>query len=393
MKPPSNRPGNRGSDRPRSSGGPQRPRDPSKPSFGDRPRAPSDRPAGDKPRFERSGDKPRFDRPAGDKPRVDRAAGDKPHFARSGDKPHFARSGDKPRFDRPRGDAPRSDKPRSERPQQDGPRPERPRADAPQGERRMSLRPSQAPATPQPARGPAGTVWLFGIHAVAAALANPARLLRRLMLTDEAEPEVMGRLKGGLPIVPERTDRARLEQLLGRGVVHQGVALLTDPLPQLSLQQALERPGPVLVLDQVTDPRNIGAIIRSAAAFGVACVVMQDRNAPEETGTMAKAASGALERLPVIRAVNIARTLIALRAAGLWIVGLDGAGPKLSGTALAQRRIALVLGSEGDGMRRLTRETCDEVAGIQMPGGTVALDSINVSAAAAVALYELTRTP
>ena len=254
---------------------------------------------------------------------------------------------------------------------------------------------------PRPERGedrnaeptPRGTIWLYGQHAVAAALQNPARRLRRLVITEEAEATLAERLSKPWSMVPERMDRAAIDKLLGRDAVHQGVALLADPLAPPQLATTLERPGPILVLDQVTDPRNIGAILRCAAAFGVAGVITQDRNAPEETGGMAKAAAGALEIVPLIRAVNISRTLIALKAAGFWVVGLDASGSPLSGPAMADRRIALVLGAEGEGMRRLTQETCDVVAGLAMPGikpGAV-VDSLNVSAAAAVALYELGR--
>jgi len=242
-----------------------------------------------------------------------------------------------------------------------------------------------APHVPQT---PSGAIWLYGLHAVAAALGNPARHLRRLLLTEEAESALAGTLPRPWAITPERTDRARIDQLLGRDMVHQGVALLVDPLATPTLAEALERPGPVVVLDQVTDPRNVGAILRSAAAFGAAAVIAQERNAPEETGALAKAASGALEAVPLLRAVNLARTLAALKAAGLWVVGLDADAPPLSGTALRERRVALVMGAEGAGLRRLTRETCDETAGLAMPG---AMESLNVSAATAIALYELTR--
>ncbi len=241
-----------------------------------------------------------------------------------------------------------------------------------------------------PARGqaPAGTVWLYGLHPVAAALANPHRRLRRLLLTEQAEASLAAIAPPPWPQQAERVDRARLDQLLGRDTVHQGIAVLADPLPPPPLTAVLERSGPLLVLDQVTDPRNVGAILRSAAAFGVAGVIAQDRHAPEETGALAKAASGALETVPLIRAVNLARTLVALKAAGLWTVGLAADAPPLRGTSLAGRRAALVLGAEGPGLRRLTRDTCDELAGLAMPG---TMESLNVSAAAAVALYELTR--
>ncbi len=258
-----------------------------------------------------------------------------------------------------------------------------PRSSPPEAPRRRST--GEAP--------PHGTLWLYGFHAVAAALANPARRLRRLLLTEEAEAAIAGQLRAAWPLAPERTDRARLDHLLGRDMAHQGAALLADPLTPPSLAQALERPGPVLVLDQISDPRNVGAILRSAAAFGVAAVITQERNSPEETGALAKAASGALEKLPLFRAVNIARTLVALKAAGCWVVGLDAGGAPLSGAALRERRVALVLGSEGEGLRRLTRETCDELAGIAMPTGHAsAMESLNVSAAASIALYEVCRS-
>ena len=252
---------------------------------------------------------------------------------------------------------------------------------APQRQRAFDA-PRHAPDSPR------GTVWLYGIHAVAAALGNPARRLRRLILTEEAEAALGKQLPPPWAVSPERADRSRLDHLLGRDVVHQGAALLADPLAPPSLQSVLEKPGVIIVLDQVTDPRNVGAIMRSAAAFGAAAVITQDRNAPEETGGLAKAASGALETMPLLRAVNIARTIIALKAAQVWCIGLDTGGKALSGPAFADRRVALVLGAEGEGLRRLTRETCDEIAGLTIKGG---VESLNVSAAASVALYELTR--
>ena len=259
---------------------------------------------------------------------------------------------------------------------------------------RQTLR---APAAAQQAAGPPrssgpaaprGSVWLHGLHPVAAALANPNRRPKRLLLTPEGEAALLAQLPLPWPIAPERIERSRLDHLLGRDTVHQGIGLLADLLPPPALTAVLARPGPILVLDQVTDPRNIGATLRSAVAFGAAAVVLQDRNAPEETGVMAKAASGALEAMPLLRAVNLARTLVALKAAGLWVIGLEAGAAPLRGEALADRRVVLVLGAEGDGMRRLVRETCDELCGLAMPG---VMESLNVSAAATLALYELTR--
>ena len=252
-----------------------------------------------------------------------------------------------------------------------------------------------APAAPRraAAAGPSG-VWLHGLHPVAAALANPARRLRRLLLTEDAEAALAARLPAGQPwrLAPERADRARFATFLPEDAVHQGAALLADPLPPVPLDRALSHAeGPVLVLDHVTDPRNVGAILRSAAAFGAAATVLQDRHAPPETGSLARAASGALELVPVVREVNLARALRELKEAGLWVVGLDAAAPVTLAQAahgLRGRRVALVLGAEGEGLRRLTRETCDEIARLPI---APEVESLNVSAAAAVALYELAR--
>jgi 23S rRNA (guanosine2251-2'-O)-methyltransferase len=380
MKPPhSNRPG--GSSRPPSDRGPYRG------PGGHAPRPPGQGSGG--PGAKRADARPSYTPKAGDT------------VYRDHPKPRH----DGPRQDGPRHDGPRHDGPRHDGPRHDGPRPggkPAPHTNAPRGEfqprppregapQRLSA-PPQRHREPDAARhtpdAPKGTVWLYGHHAVAAALANPNRRLRRLLVTEEGEAAIGKQLPPPWAVSPERVDRGRLDTLLGRDIVHQGVALLADPLAPPSLQSVLEKSGVIIVLDQVTDPRNVGAIMRSAAAFGAAAVITQDRNAPEETGGLAKAASGALEKMPLLRAVNIARTIIALKAANVWCIGLDAAGKPLSGPAFADRRVALVLGAEGEGLRRLTRETCDEIAGLTIKG---AIESLNVSAAASVALYELAR--
>jgi 23S rRNA (guanosine2251-2'-O)-methyltransferase len=249
--------------------------------------------------------------------------------------------------------------------------------------------PRPRPAGPRPAPAEGG-VWLHGLHPVAAALRNPARRLRRLLVTVEAERELAERVPEPWRITPEPVPRERFATFLPPDAVHQGTALLVEPLAPPPLERVIEgSAGPVLVLDQVTDPRNVGAILRSAAAFGAAALVMQDRNAPPETGALARAASGALEAVPVLREVNLARAVGQLKKAGLWVVGLEAGAPvTLAQSGLAGRRVALVLGAEGEGLRRLTRESCDELVRLPI---RPAMESLNVSAAAAVALYELAR--
>lgn len=234
-----------------------------------------------------------------------------------------------------------------------------------------------------PSRGSGeGSHWLYGRHAVIAALANPQRRFRRLLLTHEAAK--------GWPvgsIQPSIVEREEIDRVLPQGSVHQGIALLPEPLEELDLEDILFSCGPraiLLVLDQVTDPHNVGAILRSAAAFGVSAVVLPDRNAAPVTGTLAKAASGAIEHVPMVRVVNLSRALRTIREAEFWCIGLDGEAPKTLDKALPAGRVALVLGAEGDGLRRLTAETCDELARLPTAGGFA---SLNVSNAAAVALY------
>jgi len=181
-------------------------------------------------------------------------------------------------------------------------------------------------------------------------------------------------------------------RMLPQTAVHQGVALLCEPLPRLDIEDALkpsERRRVVLVLDQISDPHNEGAILRTAAAFGVSAVVIQDRNSAPESGALAKAASGALDVVPMVSVVNISRALEELQKLGFWRVALagDGEGP-LKDAVASEGDIALVLGSEGSGIRRLVREHCDAAAYVPIDS---AMESLNVSNAAAIALYELRR--
>jgi len=228
--------------------------------------------------------------------------------------------------------------------------------------------------------------WIYGWHTVRAALGNraPGRLL--------ATAEAAARIGAEFPeIALEIATRAALDALLPEGAVHQGLALHAPPRRAVTLDDILADPAAdalIVVLDQVTDPHNVGAVLRSAAAFGAAAVVVRDRGAPPETGVLAKAASGALDIVPLVRVTNLARALEALGAEGFWRIGLDG-GADLSITELRpDGRTALVLGAEGGGLRRLTRRTCDQVARIATPGR---LASLNVSNAAAIALYEFTK--
>ena len=221
----------------------------------------------------------------------------------------------------------------------------------------------------------------WGRHAVAAALANPDRGIVRLWATREA---AAGLDLGRVPVT--WSDVADLGRMVPRDAPHQGLVAEVERLDDILLADLLESAGegrPLVVLDQVTDPHNVGAILRSAAAFGALGLVTQDRHAPPESGALAKAASGALETLPWVRVVNLARALEEMAAAGFWRIGLDGEAETSLADALGPPRIALVLGAEGEGLRQNTAAHCDALARLPISG----IESLNVSNAAAIALY------
>ena len=271
----------------------------------------------------------------------------------------------------------------------------------PQNSRRSSGQ-LRLPAAASDVRGggPAFERWIFGRHAVIAALANPQRRWHRLAALAGQEAKAPALVSAALATYcgtgePLRVlDREGFLALLPDGAVHQGLALAVEPLPEPDLEDVLRHaaglPGRavIVLLDQVSDPHNVGAVLRSADAFGALAVVLTMHRAPPVTGALAKAASGALERVPLVRVVNLARTLDRLKGAGFWICGLDKTAPQPLAALDLGERAALVLGSEGGGMRRLVRERCDYLA--RLPTRSEQ-PTINVSNAAAVALYELAR--
>ena len=234
------------------------------------------------------------------------------------------------------------------------------------------------------------TLWLFGLHAVRDALANPKREKLRLVVTRNALDR-LGDVVAQAGLEPEISDPRKFAAPLDPQSVHQGAALEVraldwGPLEEIALGDGATPPR-VLLLDRVTDPHNVGAILRSAAVFGVQAVVAMQRHAAPETGALAKTASGALERQPYLRVRNLADAMESLKSMGYLVLGLDGEAERTIGAATQGKRdrpIALVLGAEGPGLREKTRETCDELVKIDAAGG---FGSLNVSNAAAVALY------
>lgn len=237
----------------------------------------------------------------------------------------------------------------------------------------------------RPTQETEGPLLIFGIHAVAAALANPNREIGKLFLTENAARRLQEEL-AGREIAYERVLPKDLDRRLGAETVHQGALLETTPLPERTLEEMAEAAAgkPLIVLDQVTDPHNVGAILRSAAVFGAAGLVMTRRHSPPLDGTLAKSASGGIEHVPVALVQNLARAIGELKDIGFTVVGLDGDATESLERMPPSASVALVLGAEGQGLRQLTRESCDRLVRISTDG---AYASLNVSNAAAVALH------
>jgi 23S rRNA (guanosine2251-2'-O)-methyltransferase len=229
---------------------------------------------------------------------------------------------------------------------------------------------------------PGGPAVLYGWHTVTAALTNPARHIRKLLVTENA----LRRLTEDgikLPLEPELVRPDALAARLTPDAVHQGLLAEADPLPPPAIEELPEN-GIVLVLDQITDPHNVGAMLRTAAAFAVAAVITTARHSPEATGVLAKSASGALELVPIVIVQNLARGLAELKERGFLLVGLDSEAKDDLASLELRTPLALVLGAEGKGLRQLTSETCDRLARLDLPGE---IKSLNVSNATALALY------
>lgn len=228
-----------------------------------------------------------------------------------------------------------------------------------------------------------GLVRLYGLHTVRAALDNPRRKIRKMLVTRNAAERLEIADLAALPFKAELVEPRDIDKITGSDAVHQGVLIEAEPLKPKRLD-ALGDARLVLVLDQVTDPHNVGAILRSAVAFGAGALITTARHSPQESGVLAKSASGALEHIDQIEVKNLADALGQLHEAGFQTIGLDSDGPAELETSFAGDRIALVLGAEGKGLRQKTRETVTTLARLDMPG---AIRSLNVSNAAAISLY------
>ncbi len=236
-------------------------------------------------------------------------------------------------------------------------------------------------------QAPEGLVRLYGLHTVRAALDNPARQIKRMLVTKNALDRLEITDTATLPFEVNIVEPRSIDKETGSDAVHQGVMIEAKPLKAQSLK-ALQDSQLLLILDQVTDPHNVGAIMRSAVAFGAGAIITTARHSPQESGVLAKAASGALELIPHIEVRNLADAISELHELGFTTIGLDSEGPLELEKTMKPGRIALVLGAEGKGLRQKTRETVTHLARLDMPG---AIKSLNVSNAAAISLYAAQR--
>ena len=256
---------------------------------------------------------------------------------------------------------------------------------------------ANSPSHKSGGRNTRGTIWFYGVHTVLAAISNPNRAVHRVLLSGQSSSSLQQTVASAMTDADreaesiEIVDRTDFDRILPDSAVHQGIAALVSPLPGIAISdlptETDAKPARVLVLDQANDPQNIGAVIRTAAAFGAAAVIVPEKNTPPITPAMAKAASGGLEVVPLIRATNLARALYNLKDQGFWCIGLDAKGVEPLSSAMIAGPCALVMGAEGKGLRRLTIQACDSLSSI--PIESVA--SLNVSVAAAIALYESIR--
>lgn len=250
----------------------------------------------------------------------------------------------------------------------------------------MSTRKKHKNQPSRPKKSGGGRYWIAGTHACAAALANPEREVSRILCTRNAKERLPDHLKANLELV----DSEMIARTVGEHTVHQGIAMEVSLLEPYALEDVLEREDkrPLLVLDQVTDPHNVGAMFRSAAAFGVAAIITTQDNSATETAALAKSACGALDMVPWVQVTNLAHALAEMKEAGYWIAGMDGSADKTVTEAKLGRDTALVMGAEGKGMRRLTQDACDFLVRLDMDPK---MESLNVSNAAAIALHNLYR--
>ncbi len=247
----------------------------------------------------------------------------------------------------------------------------------------------------KPSASSSGNIILYGRHPVTAALSNPDRQINKIICSKENAEELKKLLEKNKrnPALLNIVDRKEIDRLLPRDAVHQGFMLYCGELEDYTLEDICimadkQENCHLLILDQVTDPQNIGAIIRSCVAFNTLALIMQDKNSPAETGAMAKASAGMIEHLPLCRVTNLSRAIDQLKKAGFWVIGMDGYAKTTIDKINKTGKIAVIMGSEGKGMRRLVEESCDTTVKLPI---SPKVESLNVSTAAAIALYELNK--